>query len=180
LAAGGLSAQTRRAKPVASVWDFAVTSIDGKDVRLSRYRGKALLIVNVASLCGNTPQYKGLQELYEMHGKRGLVVLGFPANGFRSQEPGSDAEMKRFCTAKYGVTFPMFAKIVVKGEGQAPLYRFLTSKETNPEFGGDIEWNFAKFLVARDGRVAGRFSPKTQPGDRSLDAAIEELLAARP
>lgn len=160
--------------------DFTVKSITGKDVKLSAHRGKVVMIVNVASLCGLTPQYAGLQQLHEKYRRRGLVVLGFPANDFNSQEPGSNDEIKRFCTTKYRVTFPMFAKIVVKGDGQAPLYRYLTSRETNPEFSGEIEWNFAKFLIGRDGRIAGRFAPRIAPDDPSLIAAIEKLLEEKP
>jgi len=174
-------AQTRsdRTQPRTAL-DFTVKDINGRRVKLDRYRGKVVLIVNVASLCGNTPQYEGLQDLYEKYRKRGFVVLGFPANDFGRQEPGTDAEIRRFCTRKYGVTFPMFSKIVVKGDGQAPLYRFLTANETNPGLGGEIEWNFAKFLVARDGRVVGRFAPKTQPNEPSLVGAIEEQLKMKP
>lgn len=168
-----------KAKAPQTVHDFTVKDIDGRSVKLNRYKGKVLLIVNVASRCGNTPQYAGLQGLYEKYGKQGLVVLGFPANDFGAQEPGTEAEIKQFCTANYKVTFPMFSKIVVKGDGQAPLYRYLTSKDTNPSFGGDIEWNFAKFLIGRDGRPIGRFSARTQPTDPSVIEAIERALKTR-
>jgi len=183
LVGASLSADARKASPAEpskSPWlDFTMETIDGKRVPLSRYRGKVVLIVNVASKCGLTPQYKGLQALYEKYRKQGLVILGFPANDFASQEPGTNQEIKQFCSTNYGVTFPMFAKIVVKGEGQHPLYRRLTSKETNPRFGGEIEWNFTKFLIGRDGEIAGRFGPRTEPLDPSVTAAIEQLLKAK-
>jgi glutathione peroxidase len=152
--------------------------IDGKDTSLSAFKGKVLLVVNVASKCGFTGQYAGLQKLYETHKDRGLVVLGFPANNFGGQEPGTEAEIKGFCTATYGVTFPMFAKISVKGTGIHPLYTFLTSKESNPKFSGDISWNFNKFLIGRDGAIVGRFGSKTKPDDKELVAAVEEALKA--
>lgn len=174
----GVMSQSK-AKAPQTVHDFTVKDIDGRSVKLNRYKGKVLLIVNVASRCGNTPQYAGLQGLYEKYGKQGLVVLGFPANDFGAQEPGTEAEIKQFCTANYKVTFPMFSKIVVKGDGQAPLYRYLTSKDTNPSFGGDIEWNFAKFLIGRDGRPIGRFSARTQPTDSPVIEAIERALKTR-
>lgn len=163
----------------ASVLDFTMKDIDGKEVALSQYRGKVLLIVNVASRCGNTPQYAGLQSLHEKYGKDGLVVLGFPANEFGSQEPGSDEQIKEFCTTEYNVTFPMFSKIIVKGEGQHPLYALLTSPEGSGQFAGEIKWNFAKFLVGRNGKVVGRFEPKTKPDDPALTAAIEAELAKK-
>ena len=174
-----LPAPIAGAQKTQSVHDFTVNDINKRATKLSRYRGKVLLIVNVASRCGNTPQYAGLQDLYEKYRKQGLVVLGFPANEFGAQEPGSNAEIKEFCTANYRVTFPMFSKVVVKGEGQAPLYRHLTQKETNPDFAGEIEWNFAKFLIGRDGKPAARYSPRTQPNDAGLVKKIEELLKVR-
>lgn len=170
--------RAEQARPT-SIYDFTVRDIDGREVKLSRFRGKVLLIVNVASQCGLTPQYKALQEVYEKYRKRGLVVLGFPANEFGNQEPGTNAEIKEFCTTKYRVTFPMFSKIVVKGEGQAPLYRYLTSVATSPEGAGDISWNFTKFLVGRDGKVEARFSPRTPPDHPDLLATIERLLDAK-
>ena len=162
----------------ASVLDFTVKDIDGKDVDLSVYRGKVLLIVNVASKCGFTPQYSGLQKLYETYKDRGLVVLGFPANNFLWQEPGTDGEIKSFCSLNFGVTFPMFSKISVKGKDQAPLYAFLTDDKANPGFGGAITWNFNKFLVGRDGKVAARFGSKVTPEDPELVAAVERALEA--
>jgi len=157
--------------------DFHVKSIDGADVDLGLYRGKVVLIVNVASRCGHTPQYADLQVLWEKHQDSGLVVLGFPANDFLSQEPGTNAEIKQFCSAKFHVTFPMFEKIVVKGKGQAPLYAWLTSRKTEPVGPGSISWNFEKFLVGRDGQVVARFAPGTSPSDPKVVAAIEAELA---
>ncbi|MGE0126900.1 MAG: DUF1573 domain-containing protein [Blastocatellales bacterium] len=159
-----------------SVLDFTLKSIDGKDVKLSDYRGKALLLVNVASKCGYTPQYEGLQAIYARYRDQGLVVLGFPANNFMGQEPGTNEEIKQFCTLKYNVTFPMFAKISVKGSDIHPLYQFLTNKETNPNFGGDITWNFNKFLVDRNGKVIARFETKEKPEGEKVTQAIEQAL----
>jgi glutathione peroxidase len=159
-----------------SVLDFTMKSIDGKDVKLGDYSGKVLLLVNVASKCGYTSQYKGLESIYEKYKEQGLVVMGFPANNFFWQEPGSDEEIKTFCTTKYNVTFPMFAKISVKGSKIHPLYRFLTSKETNPEFGGSISWNFNKFLVDRGGKVVARFASKDEPESVKVVQAIEQTL----
>jgi glutathione peroxidase len=158
------------------VLDFTLNSIDGQPAPLSQYRGKVLLLVNVASQCGYTPQYAGLEALYEKYKDRGLVVLGFPANNFRSQEPGTNEEIKAFCSRKYNVTFPMYAKISVAGSDKAPLYEFLTDREANPSTGGEIKWNFTKFLVGRDGRVAHRFEPAVTPESPEVLAAIEEAL----
>lgn len=163
-------------KPVSPALNFTMNDIDGKPVKLSRYQGKVLLVVNVASFCGNTPQYTALQSLYEKYRERGLVVLGFPANEFGKQEPGTDGEIKQFCTSKYNVTFPMFSKVVVKGEGQSPFFRYLTDKTTNPHFGGDIEWNFAKFLLNRKGEIVGRFKAGANPSSPEVIAAIEKAL----
>ncbi|MEP7272809.1 MAG: glutathione peroxidase [Acidobacteriota bacterium] len=159
-----------------TVLDFTVKSIEGKDVKLDAYRGKVLLIANVASKCGYTPQYEGLQALYAKYQGQGLVVLGFPANNFLGQEPGTNEEIQTFCKLKYNVTFPMFSKISVKGDDIHPLYRFLTSKETNPEFGGDISWNFNKFLVDRSGKVIARFETKEKPEGVKIVQAIEQAL----
>lgn len=160
----------------SSVLDFTMKNIDGKEVPLSTYKGKVLLIVNVASKCGHTPQYEGLERLYKKYGDQGLMVLGFPANNFLWQEPGSDEEIKQFCTTKYNVTFDMFSKISVKGSDQHPLYRFLTSTETNPEYSGDVKWNFQKYLVDRSGKVIGKFAPATKPEAEELVRAIEAAL----
>jgi len=157
---------------------FTMKDVDGNKVNLGRYQGDVILVVNVASLCGNTPQYASLQKLYQQYQAQGFTILAFPANDFGQQEPGSDAEIKQFCTAKYQVTFPLFSKIVVKGDGQAPFYRYLTNKTTDPNFGGDIEWNFAKFLINRNGDVVGRFPAETDPNTASVVSAIEKELAA--
>ncbi len=163
-----------------SVLDFTMKSIDDNDVPLSSYKGKVLLIVNVASRCGNTKQYEGLQKLYETYRDKGLVVLGFPANNFMGQEPGTNAEIKEFCSTKFGVTFPMFSKISVKGDDQHPLYRFLTSDDTNPEFSGNVKWNFQKYLVNRDGAVIAKFAPSEDPMSADVGSAIESALNQKP
>jgi len=162
-----------------SVLDFKMRDIDGNEVKLDKYKGKVLLIVNTASKCGYTPQYEGLQSVYTKYKDKGFYVLGFPANNFGAQEPGTETEIKEFCTSKYHVTFPMFAKISVKGEDQDPLYKFLTDKATDPEFAGDITWNFNKFLVDRKGKVVARFSSKDTPESDAVTAAIEKYVAAK-
>lgn len=159
-----------------SVLDFKMKDIDGKEVALKKYKGDVLLIVNTASKCGYTPQYEGLETIYEKYKSQGFEVLGFPANNFGSQEPGTEAEIKEFCESKYKVTFPMFAKISVKGDDRHPLYSFLTDKETNPQFAGDISWNFNKFLVDRKGKVVARFSSKDTPESETVKTAIEKYL----
>jgi glutathione peroxidase len=155
---------------------FKMKGIDGKDVDLSQYKGKVVLFVNVASKCGNTPQYAGLEKLYEENKDKGLVIIGVPANEFGKQEPGTDEEIAKFCESKYNVKFPMLSKVVVKGDGTTPLYQYLTSQETQPVKAGPVSWNFEKFLVGRDGKVAGRFAPKTKPEDPALQAAIKAEL----
>jgi glutathione peroxidase len=160
----------------SSVLDFTLKSIDGKPSPLSAYRGKVVLMVNVASRCGYTPQYEGLEAVYRKYKDQGLVVLGFPANNFGGQEPGSDEEIKTFCSSKYNVTFPMYSKISVKGEDQAPLYQFLTDAKTNPSFAGDIKWNFTKFLVDRQGKVIARFESPVKPESPEVSGAIEKAL----
>jgi glutathione peroxidase len=162
-----------------SVLDFKMRDIDGKDVKLKKYKGNVLLVVNVASKCGYTPQYQGLQATYTKFKDKGFYVLGFPANNFGSQEPGTEKEIKEFCESKFGVTFPMFAKISVKGDDIDPLYSFLTSKETNPNFAGDITWNFNKFLIDRHGNVVARFTSKQTPESPEVTAAIEKYLAEK-
>lgn len=159
-----------------SVLDFTLKNIDGKETKLGDYRGKVLLLVNVASQCGYTPQYEGLQAVYSKYGAQGLVVLGFPANNFGGQEPGTNEEIKQFCTVKYKVSFPMFTKISVKGADIHPLYNFLTSKETDPEFSGDIKWNFNKFLVDRNGKIIARFDSGDKPEGEKVTQAIEKAL----
>ena len=160
-----------------SVLGFKVKDIDGKPVELAKYKGEVLLIVNVASKCGLTPQYKDLEEVYGKYKGRGFEVLAFPANEFGKQEPGTDAEIKEFCSTNYSVSFPVFSKIVVKGEGIHPLYQYLTGTDSNPKFAGPIAWNFNKFLVNRKGEVVARFEPRTAPDDQSVVAAIEKALA---
>jgi glutathione peroxidase len=156
--------------------DFSVKDIDGHDVNLADYKGKVVMIVNVASKCGFTPQYDALEKLYLADKDRGFVIIGFPANNFKSQEPGTDAEIKAFCTAKFNVTFPMMSKISVKGDDKAPLYQYLTSTDQDGAFGGEIGWNFTKFVIDRDGRVAARFASKVKPTDPELVAAVEKAL----
>jgi glutathione peroxidase len=164
---------------ITSVHDFTMTDINGESIPLSSYRGKILLIVNVASKCGNTPQYKDLEALYGRYRDRGFMVLGFPANNFLGQEPGSDEEIKAFCTRTYGVTFDLFSKISVKGKDQHPLYTYLTSAEANPETAGEVKWNFQKYLVGRDGKVLAKFAPGTKPLAEEVTGAIERALEAR-
>jgi glutathione peroxidase len=171
------------AKP-KSVYDISVKRIDGQTASLGEYKGKVMLVVNVASKCGLTPQYSKLQALYESHADKGLVVAGFPANEFGAQEPGSNADIAEFCETSFGVTFPMFEKIVVKGEGIHPLYDVLThavpaaeGAPPNAPKTGEIMWNFEKFLVGKDGKVARRFSPTIAPDDPKLVDAIEAELA---
>lgn len=183
---------------MTALYDFKMKRIDGTSVELSEYRGKVLLLVNVASKCGLTPQYEGLEKLYENRHGEGLEVLGFPANEFLGQEPGTNEEISGFCRSTYGIKFPMFEKIVVKGEGQHPLYRFLTETvptaqtvtdgslekrltekglgRTQPQ---DVLWNFEKFLISRQGQVVGRFAPDTAPDNHELEAAIKRELAKK-
>ena len=160
-----------------SIYDIPLKDIDGKDTSLKAYKGKALLIVNVASKCGNTPQYAGLEKLNQQYKDKGLVVLGFPCNQFGKQEPGSNADIKEFCSSKYAVTFPMFDKLEVKGENQHPLYKELSGKDA--PFPGDVKWNFGKFLVGRDGKIVKRFEPGVKPESPEVAQAIEEAVAAK-
>jgi glutathione peroxidase len=161
-----------------SIFDFTMNSIDGKPTPLSAYKGKVVLLVNVASRCGFTPQYSGLENIYEKYKNRGFVIVGIPANNFGSQEPGTNAEIKTFCSTKYNVTFPMMAKVSVKGSDIAPLYSYLTDKSANPSTGGEIQWNFTKFLIGPDGKPAARFEPNVTPDDPQLMSAIEKALSA--
>lgn len=156
-----------------SLYDVTVKTITGEEQTLAAYKGRVLLIVNTASKCGLTPQYKGLQELYDRYRDEGLVVLGFPCNQFAGQEPGSEEEIAQFCDRTYGVTFPLFAKIDVNGPNTHPLYQYLKSHAPNGD-GQDIEWNFAKFLVDKHGKVAKRIDPRVQPEELTSD--IEALL----
>jgi glutathione peroxidase len=159
-----------------SIYDFTMKSIDGQQVSLKSYSGKVVLLVNVASKCGFTPQYAGLEALYEKYKDRGLVIVGIPANNFMSQEPGTDEEIKKFCTNKYNVTFPMMSKVSVKGDDKTPLYVFLTGKDSDPQFGGDIKWNFTKFLFDRNGNPVARFEPNVTPDSPQVTAAIDSAL----
>jgi glutathione peroxidase len=165
------------AAKAGSLYDFKMVDIEGKDVELSHYKGKVLLIVNVASKCGNTPQYSALEAMYEKYKGKGFAVLGFPANQFGAQEPGTNAQIKEFCEATYHVKFPMFSKIVVKGEGIHPLYQWLIANSDSPN--EEIQWNFEKFLVSRDGKVLKRFSPRTQPDSAEVTGAVESALASQ-
>lgn len=172
----GCMAQTTKEVPMNTFYDIEVNTIAGEPVRMEQYKGKVLLIVNTASKCGFTGQYDGLQKLYETYQDRGLVILGFPSNNFMGQEPGTNEEIQSFCTLNYGVTFPLFEKIDVKGKGQHSLYSYLTSKKTNPEFSGKISWNFNKFLISSDGQIINRFGSRTKPDDSDLMEAIEKEL----
>jgi glutathione peroxidase len=161
---------------MTTVHDFRVKTIDGAERALSDYAGKALLVVNVASRCGLTPQYTALEALYREEKARGLEVLGFPCNQFGAQEPGTEAEIKTFCSTKYDVTFPLFAKIDVNGASAHPLYAFLTAEATQPDGPGKVGWNFAKFLVGKDGKVLARFAPTEDPAGAKIRAAITAAL----
>jgi glutathione peroxidase len=177
LASGIVNSDEKKGdKKVPAALDFKMKRLDGKPGDLADYKGKVVLIVNVASQCGLTPQYEGLEELHEKYAEKGLAVLGFPANEFGKQEPGTDTEISTFCQKNYGVKFDMFSKVVVKGEGQCPLYKFLTSKETDPKFAGPISWNFEKFLIGRNGEVVARFAPKVTPDSPEVTKAIETEL----
>jgi glutathione peroxidase len=162
-----------------TIYDFTLNSIDGQPTPLAAYKGKVVLLVNVASRCGYTPQYAALEALYEKYKDRGFVIVGVPANNFGAQEPGTNAEIKTFCSSKYHVTFPMMAKVSVKGNDITPLYQFLTDKTANPKTGGEIGWNFTKFLVDADGKVVDRFDSAVEPDSPQVSAAIEKALASR-
>jgi glutathione peroxidase len=159
----------------SGIYTFTLNSIDGAPAPLANYKGKVVLVVNVASQCGYTPQYSALEATYEKYKDQGFVILGFPANNFGAQEPGTNEEIKTFCTRKYSVTFPMYSKISVKGPDQAPLYAYLT-KDTGPGITGEIKWNFTKFLVDRNGNVVQRFEPAVTPDSKEVIAAIEKQL----
>lgn len=158
-----------------SVYEYELKTIDGENISLEEYKGDVLLIVNTASECGNTPQYEGLQQMYEKYEERGFKVLGFPANNFGGQEPGSEEEIKEFCELNYGVTFPLFSKVSVKGDDIVPLFEFLTSQD-NPDFTGEIGWNFEKFLVDRNGNLVRRFKTSVEPESEELIEALETYL----
>ena len=184
LMVGCVKAQSDDTKPDAPkektvVLNYTMKSLAGQDVDLSKYKGKVVLFVNVASRCGNTPQYEGLQKLHEKYKDAGLAILGFPANNFLGQEPGTNVEIAQFCTAKYGVTFDMFSKISVKGDDKAPLYKQLTSGAGDPKLAGEVDWNFAKFLVGRDGKLVTRFAARTSPDAPDFVKAVETELAKK-
>jgi glutathione peroxidase len=160
----------------ASVYDYELNSIGYEKVPLRDFAGKVLLIVNVASVCGYTPQYAALETLYRQHKSLGFVILGIPSNDFGQGEPGTDTEIKQFCRRKYDVTFPMMSKVSVSGNNPIPLYQYLTDKKTNPKTGGDIQWNFTKFLIARDGTILARFEPGVEPDNPAMVNAIENAL----
>lgn len=160
----------------SNIHEFTLNSIDGQPTALTQFKGKVVLIVNVASKCGYTPQYEGLEALYRKYKDRGFVVLGFPANDFLWQEPGTNEEIKAFCTLKYNVTFPMFAKVSVKGKDKTPLYQFLTDKKANPATGGEIGWNFTKFLADKNGKVIARFGSSAKPDAPEVLRALEDAL----
>ena len=162
----------------SGVYSFTLNSIDGKPAPLADYKGKVVLLVNVASQCGYTPQYSALEAIYKKYKDQGFVILGFPANNFGAQEPGTNEEIKTFCSRKYSVTFPMYSKISVKGDDQSPLYTHLT-KETGAGIAGEIQWNFTKFLVDRDGKVVQRFEPAITPDSKEVTAAIEKALDSK-
>jgi glutathione peroxidase len=159
------------------LYSVPLKDIDGKDTNLKPYAGKVLLVVNVASKCGNTPQYKGLEEIWRKYKDQGLVVLGFPCNDFGSQEPGTNAEIKTFCSSKFDVTFPMFDKLHVKGPETHPLYTELSGDKS--PFPGPVKWNFGKFLVSRDGRIIARFEPGVKPETPAVTSAVEKALAEK-
>lgn len=156
-------------------YEFTLPAIDGKAAPLAAYKGKVVLVVNVASKCGYTPQYAGLEALYRKYRDRGFVILGFPANNFGMQEPGTNEEIAQFCKLKYDVTFPMYAKVSVKGDDKTPLYKWLTT-EANPALAAEVRWNFTKFLLDKEGNLVSRFESKVTPEDPQLTGAIEKLL----
>jgi glutathione peroxidase len=164
------------AATASPAYNFPMKTIEGKPTSLKQYRGKVLLLVNVASSCGYTPQYKALEAIYKKYKDQGLVIVGIPANNFANQESGTDAEIRTFCTKKYSVTFPMMSKISVKGDDQTPLYHYLTDKSQDPRFSGDIKWNFTKFLLDRQGQPIARFEPAVTPDSPQVIAAIEAAL----
>ena len=179
LAAVSARAQTQGSAAVHSVLDFTMNGIDGKPVKLAKYQGMVVLMVNVASECGFTPQYAGLQELHKRFAQDGLRILGFPANEFGGQEPGADSQIAEFCLKNYGVQFDMFSKIIVRGNGQHPLYKHLTSPATNPKFPGEVSWNFEKFLIGRDGVIAARFLSADEPLSSEVVTAVESALSRK-
>src|ERR1700744_5237652 len=176
LAAGSLVAFAAPADSGKSIYDFTLKSIDGQPTPLSGYKGKVVLLVNVASRCGFTPQYTALESIYEKYKGQGLVIVGIPANNFGGQEPGTNEEIKKFCSNKYNVSFPMMSKVSVLGDDKTPLYAFLTDKSINPQIGGDIKWNFTKFLFDRNGKPVARFEPNVTPDSPQVVSAVESAL----
>ena len=174
--APALGADGQKSPEVPKALDFKMKTLAGKEVHLAKYQGKVVLIVNVASKCGLTPQYEQLEALHKKYAKQGLAVLGFPCNQFKGQEPGTAEEIQQFCRLNYGVEFDLFEKIEVNGDGACPLYKYLTALKTKPKKAGDISWNFEKFLIGRDGQVVARFAPPTKPDDPEVIAAIEREL----
>jgi glutathione peroxidase len=160
--------------------NFTVKKNDGTPIKLDQYRGNVLMIVNTASKCGYTPQYTGLEALYQKYKDRGLKILAFPANNFGAQEPGTNAEIKEFCSTRYHVSFDLFSKVSVKGDDKEPLYHYLTQGEKDPALNGEIKWNFQKYLVNRRGEVVARFDPADEPQSPRVTAAVEKLLAEQP
>ena len=161
---------------MSTLSDFALLDIDGNEKKLADFEGKAVLVVNVASKCGLTPQYDGLERLYQEYRHQGLEILGVPCNQFMGQEPGREAEIKKFCQVQYGVSFPLFSKVEVNGEGRDPLYAWLCAEDSGPEESGDVRWNFSKFLIDRQGQIAARFSPQVEPCSDEIKAALRKLL----
>jgi glutathione peroxidase len=174
-----IDAKEKESKKVAPALNFKMKTLSGKEVDLSKYQGKVVLIVNVASKCGNTPQYEGLQALHTQYAKDGLAIVGIPSNDFGGQEPGTEKEIAQFCKKNYGVTFDMFSKVAVKGKDQCPLYKFLTSKETNPKFAGPVKWNFQKYLIGRNGEIVNRFEHRVKPESEEVVKAIKDELAKK-
>jgi glutathione peroxidase len=170
-------AAERAVEKTSPALSFKMNSLDGKEVDLSQYQGQVVMIVNVASYCGNTPQYKQLEALHEKYGKEGLAVLGFPCNQFGGQEPGTAKDIQKFCTTKYKVNFPLFAKIEVNGDGACPLYKYLTALDAQPKGKGAVSWNFEKFVIGRNGEVVARFKPGTKPDAPEVLKVIEAELA---
>jgi len=170
------SAVVLLAAPAKSIYDFSMKSINGEPVSLKSYKGKVVLVVNVASKCGFTPQYTGLEKLYETYKDKGFVIVGVPANNFAQQEPGTNEEIQKFCSSKYNVTFPMMSKVSVLGDDKTPLYVYLTDKSEDPKFGGEIKWNFTKFLFDRHGNPVARFEPNVTPDSPEVASAIQSAL----
>ena len=171
--------ETQEPAEVPAALDFLVKSIEGDDVKLADYKGKVLVVVNVASKCGLTPQYADLQKLYAENAEKGLMVIGFPCNQFGNQEPGSDSDIVEFCSSKYDVTFDMFSKVEVNGDGACDFYKYLTGLELEPKGSGDVGWNFEKFVIDRSGKVIGRFGSRTKPDDEAFVDMVQTALSAK-